>query len=52
MSYGDIDGLEKCIKSYMDNSLSTKSPSQCNDFVKLMYTKEKMVEKYHRTYEV
>jgi len=51
VSHGDIEGLERCIEGHMNNSINIKSPSECSAFVRAMYTKEKMVEKYECTYK-
>ena len=51
VTYGDIESLERCIQSYIDNSIDAKTSSECNAFVRAMYTKEKMVQKYDRIYK-
>ena len=51
VSHGDIEGLERCIQSSMDKSINTKTPSECNSFVRAMYSKEKMVQKYDHIYK-
>ena len=51
VSHGDIESLERCIRSYIENSINTKAPSECNAFVRAMYSKEKMVQKYDNIYK-
>lgn len=51
VKYGDVDSLERCIESLIDNRIITKSSSECSSFVKLKYAKEKMIEQYCSIYK-
>lgn len=51
VNHGDIVGLARCIQDHIDKSINTKSPLECNSFVRSKYSKENMINKYQHSYK-